>query len=839
MLSALDEAVIATDLDGTIVYWNPSAERLYGWSASEAVGRSVQELVVPEGVSEDHSDQIMKSLRAGQRWSGEFAVRRRDGSVFIASVTDTPVLGESGEVVGVVGVSSDGPERRWAEALRRGDSGLRLALAAARVGTWRFDAFTNTVEWDVAMESLFGLPDGGFERTLDAWLELIHPDDRDRILDTLGLVLETVDEFDLEHRLTWPDGAIRWIEGRGRVTRDAEGTVTGSVGVAVDVTDRKRAERALREEHQTVETLHHIGRGLVAELDLETIVQSVTDAATELSGAQFGAFFYNVVSADGEAYVLYTISGVEREAFSSFPMPRNTEIFAPTFAGERPVRSDDITRDPRYGKNKPYHGMPPGHLPVRSYLAVPVISRSNEVLGGLFFGHESTGVFDERDERVVTGIAAHAAVAIDNARLYNQAQEQRRAAETAASRLARLHALAVRLGEARSVDQVADAIVSEGAAALGATAAMLCALGPDGRTLDVLDAMGVSAVNAAAYSVIPLDAPLPVVDAYLRGETILLRSLDERDTRYPALAGVPSTGRSFAIIPIEVEGHAFGALALAFPEERSFSADDRSLFEAIGLQGGQALGRARLADAERRAARTLQQSLLPPGDVVVPGLDVAARYHAFGDETEVGGDFYDAFAIGDGAYGVVMGDVRGKGIQSAAVTALARYTARAATQCDRTPSEALRLVNRAIYEQDDPERFCTIVQVHVRPSDAGRFDLTLSCAGHPLPLLLSADGDVRRIGKPGMVVGLFEDPDLHDAAEQLAPGDALVLYTDGLLEARSPDGRFDAELVENALVAAAGKSAEEIAASIERAVLRFEGGEPRDDMALLVLRVPV
>ena len=125
----------------------------------------------------------------------------------------------------------------------------------------------------------------------------------------------------------------------------------------------------------------------------------------------------------GESYMLYSLSGVPREAFSKFPMPRNTAVFAPTFEGSGVVRSDDITKDARYGKSAPHHGMPQGHLPVRSYLAVPVISRSGEVLGGLFFGHEQAAVFTERAERLVAGIAAQAAIAMDNARLYRAEQE--------------------------------------------------------------------------------------------------------------------------------------------------------------------------------------------------------------------------------------------------------------------------------------------------------------------------------------------------------------------------------------------------------------------------------
>ncbi len=187
-----------------------------------------------------------------------------------------------------------------------------------------------------------------------------------------------------------------------------------------EISERELAEKALREETETLEKVNRVGRLLSSELDLEKLVQGVTDEATALTGARFGAFFYNVEVPDSEtgAYTLYTISGVPREAFSKFPMPRATEIFGPTFRAEGPVRSDDVRRDPRYGKNAPYRGMPEGHLPVASYLAVPVVSRSGEAIGGLFFGHPEPGVFGEREERLAVGLAAQAAIAIDNARLF-------------------------------------------------------------------------------------------------------------------------------------------------------------------------------------------------------------------------------------------------------------------------------------------------------------------------------------------------------------------------------------------------------------------------------------
>lgn len=199
---------------------------------------------------------------------------------------------------------------------------------------------------------------------------------------------------------------------------------------ALEVRQAERTEEALREHNEILEIVHNVGQVISAELDLQKLVQEVTNAATELSRAEFGAFFYNLIDQDGESYTLYTLSGVPREAFSSFPMPRNTALFGPTFVGENTVRIDDVHQDPRYGKNSPYYGMPDGHLPVRSYLAVPVVSRTNEVVGGLFFGHSQPGVFREKDERIIEGLAAQAATAIDNARLYQEARVQQERLQT-------------------------------------------------------------------------------------------------------------------------------------------------------------------------------------------------------------------------------------------------------------------------------------------------------------------------------------------------------------------------------------------------------------------------
>lgn len=203
-----------------------------------------------------------------------------------------------------------------------------------------------------------------------------------------------------------------------------KGDISGIFIQGQDVTEQYLTERTIRAESRKLDVLNRTGAAVAAELNVDRIVQIVTDACTELVGAQFGAFFYNVIDDEGESYMLYALSGVPREEFSKFPMPRNTAVFKPTFQGIGVVRSDDILADPRYGKSAPYHGMPEGHLPVRSYLAVPVMSRSGEVIGGLFFGHEEPGKFMQEHEDLLLGIAGQAAVSIDNARLYQSLERE-------------------------------------------------------------------------------------------------------------------------------------------------------------------------------------------------------------------------------------------------------------------------------------------------------------------------------------------------------------------------------------------------------------------------------
>jgi PAS domain S-box-containing protein len=231
-----------------------------------------------------------------------------------------------------------------------------------------------------------------------------------------------------------PDGSFYPVAFTASPLLDDGGQPVGTVIEARNIAEEKAKGQRLESQARTLETINRTGEAVAAELDLERVVQIATDAAVDLTGAGFGAFFYNVIDDTGEKFMLYSLSGVERSDFEGFGMPRATAIFHPTFVGEGVVRSDNIRDDPRYGLSAPHHGMPKGHLPVTSYLAVPVQSRSGEVIGGLFLGHADEGRFDEYHEQLISGVAAQTAIAIDNARLYQSAQrelEERSKAEAA------------------------------------------------------------------------------------------------------------------------------------------------------------------------------------------------------------------------------------------------------------------------------------------------------------------------------------------------------------------------------------------------------------------------
>ncbi len=329
-----------------------------------------------------------------------------------------PLTDEADRVIGIFCEGFDVTEAHVAEAaLAASEERFRSALEIDTVGAVFSDDQGVVIDTNEAFLRMSGYHRDDVRAGRLTWQSLTPEPGWDEVRHAFLELKATGASTPYEREYLREDGSRWW--GLVAAKRLPDGTCFELV---VDISDRVRAETALREQTRTMETLDRINKLLAGDLDLERVVQTVTDAGVALTGAKFGAFFHNVPDESGERLALFTLSGADREQFKPFGGPRATAVFGPTFRDEGVVRSDDILADPRYGRNAPHHGMPRGHLPVRSYLAVSVVSRQGGVLGGLFFGHPERGRFSERHEQVMVALAAQAAIAIDNARLFQQVQ---------------------------------------------------------------------------------------------------------------------------------------------------------------------------------------------------------------------------------------------------------------------------------------------------------------------------------------------------------------------------------------------------------------------------------
>ena len=297
--------------------------------------------------------------------------------------------------------------------------------------------------------------------------------------------------------------------------------------------------------------------------------------------------------------------------------------------------------------------------------------------------------------------------------------------------------------------------------------------------------------------------------------------------------------RSLMCVPLLARGKTRGAITLVSSRlDRRYDREDLLLAEDLAYRCALAADNARLYRDRSEIARVLQRSLLPPHLPEIPGVEVGAEYLPVGETNDVGGDFYDLINTVEDGWLCAIGDVRGKGVEAASVTALARYTIRAVTLKDDRPSEVLAALNEAMLRQLPEDRFCTAACVRLEPQDGSvGVGVDVSRAGHPPPLLVRSGATVEEVGCSGKVLGVFPDAELRDTSLRLMPGEALVLYTDGVTEARSPDGEFFGEgRLRHLLSSCAGCDAATFARRIKGVVLDFQEGYPRDDLAVLVLR---
>jgi serine phosphatase RsbU (regulator of sigma subunit) len=344
----------------------------------------------------------------------------------------------------------------------------------------------------------------------------------------------------------------------------------------------------------------------------------------------------------------------------------------------------------------------------------------------------------------------------------------------------------------------------------------------------------------------PIDphGPHPVAEVIRTGQTMYLDALsneaiDDITTRESERKMLRKHRfRSCIVLPLGARGSVRGAMTLwIMRPAKAFDDTARRTAKRLADRAALALDNARLHEQQSHIASVLQHSLLPRSLPEISGFEAASRFLAAGEAYEVGGDFYDVFRSGSGTWTAVIGDVCGKGPEAASLTALARYTVRTASSPDSSPSDILRTLHESISAEHADLRFCTAALARIQAPSNGRgaARLTVALGGHPLPLILRNDGRVDSIGEPGTLLGALPSPVLADTDAKLAVGDSLILYTDGMLDVRDRSQGDDPDWLETQLADAGGRTAEEIAEELAQAAIKRHGGEPRDDIAILVL----
>ncbi|PCC70430.1 PAS domain S-box-containing protein [Nannocystis exedens] len=644
ILSSIGDAVIAYDEERRVTFLNPAAEALLGCRSANVVGRDVDTIV------------MVTRAEAGCAYLQDLR-----GRTVPVEETVAPISGARGMGGGVIALRNISERQRAQQeheklvreqAARAGVekahaqmqfvSRASESLMASLDGRQTTDAAVELVvpylaDWCVVhlreddricpvaarhisgKEALVREVDAGFDPGGSAPLgchEVVRTGRSRLIEEVSGEDLER-SARDATHLARLRELAIRSsmcvplvVRGEtiGAITFGASQTrrryTVEDLALAEELTRRTaiaienaRLYRDVREANRRSETLLRIGTSLNAELDLQKLLQVLIDQGTALCRAQFGAFFYNVTDENGDRYMLYTLAGAARDAFGHMPMPRNTAIFGPTFNGEGAVRLADVTRDPRFGHNPPYHGMPPGHLPVRSYLALPVVARDGEVIGGLFFGHADVDVFEERDEQLLVAVTTQAATALENARLYEDERRARALAERTQQRTAKLHTITAALSRALDAEEAARLVIHETLPAVAATAGFVLVLDAAGKAIErLVDEDGRS---TAELGPLTLASEVPACEAARTGKIVWLSTREEIARRDPRLVEVSDRLgiKTWGAIPLVFEGRTVGSLAFLHATEYHLSTDDQEFLLAVGQQCAQALERARLYEA--------------------------------------------------------------------------------------------------------------------------------------------------------------------------------------------------------------------------------------------------
>jgi PAS domain S-box-containing protein len=942
------DAIYSETADGTILTWNKGAERLYGYTAEEAIGRHVSFTAPPE-----RSDEIqhnLKRIQSGERIRDYETIRlRKDGTRVEVSLSISPVRDHEGAITGIAAIARDVTERRASEHRTNVLYRLTTAVGHARTEREVFDAALDALQRAIHTDraAVLLLDDEGVMR-FRAWRGLSaayrravegHSPWRRGETDPRPIHVPDVetDPALRELRDTILGEGIRALSfvplvhqgelfGKSMLYFDAPRSLTPiDLQLATSIADqvafslaRLRAERALEHARTQLELITFSSAdGLTIQAADGSLVYANL-AAARLSGCETVGEFLRDTPKYTERWEMFDEHGnpVEpaqlpgRRAILGEENPeallrvRDRETGAEYWRQIRATPATDEEGKILYAVNL-FHDVTAerrAQEQLRFQAALLSAQAEASIEGILVVSPDGRMVSWNRrfaemweiSEDVLASRSDQLAISAVLSKLVDPDAFRRRITELYADPTAEasdeLLLLDGRLFERHTkplLDEVGasrgriwffrDATEDrrrEAAQRLLAEAgeALASSLEDDARFDAVLDATlawkadmtGLYVEENGAARLVGLRTSSP--DTQAIGDEVLERfPLEERlsdPTRQAIESGRPvllteipdellreATGGgallklarrlrlgSAVVVPIRSGGQVRGGLAVGLQiGDRRYDESDVEVLEALADRIAVAFDNSRLYRERDFVARSLQQGLLPTEIPHIPGLALAARYRAAGEGNEVGGDFYDVFEVREGVWGVAVGDVCGKGPTAAALTGVVRHTMRAAALRDDRPSAVLALVNQAILRASPEDRFCTLAFGRIHRSGDG-VEVRLSLGGHPAPILLRPDGTTEEIHEPGALLGLFPDPYLSETTVALAPGDTLVMYTDGVTDEQRDGEEFGVERLHRLLRSSAGLPPDRIAERIERAVEDFSAGPPRDDVAVLIVR---
>jgi PAS domain S-box-containing protein len=681
---------------------------------------------------------------------------------------------------------------------------LQLALDAGRMGTWSWDVRTNEVDWDDALSWMFGMEPGTFEKTFDAWVERVHPEDRDGVLDTVARAVETGAQFRFDHRVVWPDGTVHWVEGRGEPVIDDDDNVISAIGVAIDIDDRRRADlermSLLESEQQARETaersitalarLQDLTSGLSGATTVDEIAQLILERGMAALGAVSG--YFATLDEARQTLVLraqigYPAKMIDEYRFvdlnSQLPAPAVLRTGEPMFV-ESPEdgarRYPDFPRDERHG----------------AFVVFP-LSIGGEPTAVVALGFNEPRRFGAEERSFIGAVVEACAQALQRALLYE-------AERTSRDRLRTLLDASIRLAALDDPERQL-AVAAETAANRIGRWGTIQIIEPDGtirraaiahrdpERVALLRRLLDRRIDSGEVTrrVAETREPFVMPDPILQMEQW---SPDPEDRALVEAIGL----RSGVVVPMTIGARCIGVLSVGDdrplrlgPGElelaldlarRTASAYERArLLRAEQERSAHALreSEARLA-AEHRLVEVLQRTILPEQLPDLPALEVAAVYQPAETGVEVGGDWYDAFLDPNGGVVIVIGDVAGHGIEAAALMGRLRNAARAFAVEDPDPARVLNRIDNMLRTLET-DAFATAIAAHYEPETR---TFTWARAGHPPPLLCAGGSAEFLEQTGGTPLGSMASP-YGSASRTLDESSMLVLYTDGLVERRS------------------------------------------------------